>query len=239
MKRLVLGCAGIGIFGVGLVLAGVPFGGDDTGFIPPDKTVGKCEGKVGKAVAKLVGAIVKCHALRVTGKLPGDVEEEACEDTARTKFAGTKTTGCGACTNLTSLSSTVETAVDDNNGAVYCDSAGAAFSSEGDDSGFIPPDAPKGPITKCENGVGKAVSKLVAGIIKCHATRASGKLADDAAEDACEDKLITKFNATKTKGCSACTALPALASTVESILDAGNDLVYCQSPSGAFVDGMP
>jgi hypothetical protein len=54
----------------------------------------------------------------------------------------------------------------------------------GDDTGFIPP--AKSPTAKCEAGAAKAAGKLIACIDKCHASRASGKLADDTAEDSCE-----------------------------------------------------
>ena len=193
----------------------------------------KCEGTVGKGVAKLVGAILKCHAGRATGKYADDSAEDACEGTGITKFETTKTTGCGACTNLASIAGAVEGLVDGNNNKVYCTSTGTPFG--GDDAGNIPADAPKGPITKCEDTVGKGVGKLVTGIIKCHAGRATGKYADDSAEDACEATAITKFEKTKTTTCDPCTNLPSLASFVESTTDGANGLVYCASPSGAFL----
>jgi len=221
----------------GVALSGTPFGGDDTGTIPSDSPKGpvtKCENGVGKAVAKLVGSIIKCHASRASGKFADDTAEDGCESTAKTKFMATKTAGCTACTNLTTLSSAVEGLVDSNNNKVYCTSTGTPFG--GDDTGNIPADAPKGPITKCENGVGKAVGTLVTGIVKCHGSRASGKLTTDAAEDSCEGAALTKFGATKTAGCDTCTNLGTLGSFVESTVDSSNSLVYCGSPSGAFLD---
>ena len=112
----------------------------------------------------------------------------------------------------------------------------------GDDSGFIPPNAA---VAKCEAGAAKAVGKLSACILKCHASRASGKLADDTAEDSCEKTLVgksctAKFAATiaKLSGCPSCingTSMAGVAAFAESILDASNGMVYCASPSGAFV----
>ena len=117
--------------------------------------------------------------------------------------------------------------------------AGTPFG--GDDTGFIPPAAN----AKCEAGAAKAAGKLVACIMKCHASRASGKLADDTAEDSCEKTLAgksctAKFAASiaKLSGCPSCingTTMGGLAAFAESILDASNGMVYCASPSGAFV----
>ena len=117
--------------------------------------------------------------------------------------------------------------------------AGTPFG--GDDTGFIPPAAN----AKCEAGAAKAAGKLVACIMKCHASRASGKLADDTAEDSCEKTLAgksctAKFAASiaKLSGCPSCingTSMAGVAAFAESILDASNGMVYCASPSGAFV----
>ena len=221
----------------GIVLAGTPFGSDDGGFLPPDAPKGpitKCENGVGKGVSKLAAAILKCHAGRVTGKLATEAAEEACEGAALTKFGTTKTATCDPCTSLAAIGAATEGLIDTNNDKVYCSSVGAAFT--GDDTGTIPTDAPKGPIAKCENGVAKGVAKLVGAIAKCHALRASGKLATDAAEETCEGAALTKFGTTKTVGCDTCTVLATLGAFVETTVDAANGLVYCKSPSGAFLD---
>ena len=117
----------------------------------------------------------------------------------------------------------------------------------GDDTGFVP--APKSDTAKCELKASKATGKLVACIIKCHESRASGKLADDTAEDNCEKAndgkscLAKYFKSTTTAigkgGCPACAAsnVSVIANTAESVLDGSAGLAYCASPSGAFVDG--
>ena len=128
---------------------------------------------------------------------------------------------------------------------LWAASARAQTPFGGDDTGLIPP--AKSPIAKCEAGAGKAADKLIACILKCHASRASGKLADDTAEDACEKTLAGKsctalFAAAiaKLKGCPACingTTMANLAGLTEALLDGNNSMVYCAaSPSGAFLD---
>jgi len=55
-KRLVLTAVLIGVLG-GVALAQTPWGGDDDGFIPPDKASASCENALAKAPAK---AVVAC-----------------------------------------------------------------------------------------------------------------------------------------------------------------------------------
>jgi len=116
----------------------------------------------------------------------------------------------------------------------------------GDDTGFIP--VPKSDEAKCESKASKAASKLIACILKCHDSRAAGKLADDMAENECEHGLTTGKSCTavfataiaKLKGCPSCinaTTMAMLANTAETVLDANNGTVYCaSSPSGAFLE---
>ena len=229
--------------GVSVAIAGTPFGGDDLGTIPSDAPKGpvtKCETGVAKAAGKLVGAAIKCHTSRASGKLADDTAEDTCETAAVTKFAATKTAGCAACTGgmtgLTALGNAIVANLDTNNNKVACTATGTPFG--GDDTGNIPADAPKGPVTKCEGLVGKGVSKLVGSIIKCHGSRVAGKLADDSAENTCETTAKTKFGTTKTAGCDACLgSLSALADFVEGQADGAlNAIVWCGSPSGAFLN---
>ena len=108
-----------------------PFGGDDTGFVPPAKSAtAKCESKVSKAAAKLVACIFKCHDGQASGKLEDATHEEECETTddsksCRAKFVAAvgKLTSCPTCINGTTmagLEATAEAALDSSNGMVYC-----------------------------------------------------------------------------------------------------------------------
>lgn len=77
-----------------------------------------------------------------------------------------------------------------------------SLGSENDEPGLIPPNAD---VAKCENALEKALGKALACFAKCHQARASGKLADEAAEDYCESDLNnpssckSKFNKTREK----------------------------------------
>ena len=242
----------VGLLWVGTARAQTPFGGDDTGFVPP-AAIAKCEAGAGKAVDKLIACILKCHASRASGKLADDTAEDACEKTLAGKsctalfaLAIAKLKGCPACINGTTmgnLAGLTENVLDRNNSTVYCDtSSGTPFGA--DDTGFVP--TAKSASAKCEAGAAKAEGKLIGCIDKCHASRASGKLADDTAEDSCEKTLAGKsctalFAASiaKLSGCPACingTTMANLANLTETLIDGNNSTVYCSaSPSGAFV----
>ena len=120
--------------------SGIPFGGDDTRFIPAVKSdTAKCETSVGKAVSKAIACIIKCHARRASGKLADDAAEDACEKnsagkscleklTASVTKAQSKDTSAGcSCINGTSLASTIESTLDGSNGLTYCASPSGAF----------------------------------------------------------------------------------------------------------------
>ena len=235
--------------------ANPPFGGDDTGFVPPAKSAtAKCEAKASKAAAKLVACITKCHDSRASGKLADDTAEDACEKglstgkscSANFATAIAKLKGCPTCINATSMATlavTAEALLDANNGTVYCDGApNPPFG--GDDTGFVPP--AKSATAKCEGKASKAAAKLVACIFKCHDSRGAGKLEDATHEEECETtddskscraKFIEAIG--KLKECPACinaTSMAGLEATAEAALDASNGMVYCASPSGAFVE---
>ena len=109
----------------------------------------------------------------------------------------------------------------------------------GDDGGFVTSN--KG-FAKCENSVAKSLGKAAACILGCHKKRAKGSLADDSAEDNCENNLPAaadckgKYNAVTgnssniNASCPPCldsTTRANLFDTVESLIDGNNDKIYC------------
>jgi parallel beta-helix repeat protein len=99
-----------------------PFGGDDTGLLPPaGSALLKCENGIAKAISKLMAAFTKCHIARASGKTTDNTGEDACKQAAITKFVTTKTIGCGACANLTAIATSIGAVVDSNNGLAYCE----------------------------------------------------------------------------------------------------------------------
>ncbi len=99
--------------------------GDDGGYAPADKATGKCENGASKAIAKLVGALAKCHAKLADAKLASAAfDEEGCETAAVGKFdaARLKLTGCPACLApvLPGLGAATADERDAENGRIYC-----------------------------------------------------------------------------------------------------------------------
>jgi hypothetical protein len=126
------------LLGVGVAVAGTPFGGDDAGFIPPDKATEVCESAVGKIAGKYVTCVIKCHKARAKGKLVDDTQEDACERLngghgCEDKFnkvlnkLATKCPGSCAVANGPGLKALAESVLDGANGNVYCKSPSGAF----------------------------------------------------------------------------------------------------------------
>jgi hypothetical protein len=124
----------------GVYCAGTtPLGDDDAGLVPPDATTLKCEGMVGKELAKLQLCLAKCHAKYAKAVLSGlRFDEEACESTEPMKSCRAKFNAhrarlaaiCPPCLDITAqdgLADQVETTVDGTNDTFYCASPAGAF----------------------------------------------------------------------------------------------------------------
>lgn len=233
---------------VGSALAGTPFGGDDTGFVPPDKSAYRCGATVTKALAKLQLAITSCHRKTANAGLRGTpTDDQPCENAAKAKFDATidkllATTPCAPCFTAATagLSDAVETELDAGNGAIYC----AGFQPfGGDNTGYQPLNSL---YYKCQATAARNVGKLVKCVTGCHNRMAiyalNGRPFD---EDACEAACLAKYNQVRDSilpFCPPCLQLAEqdqLAADTEADLDQDLGNYYCASPSGAFVDALP
>jgi hypothetical protein len=161
----------IPVLSVGSAFAGTPFGGDHTGFVPPDAATYTCESKASLANAKLRYAIGKCHTDLAAQRFKGsNANDDGCETAAKAKFDATinKLEACPACltANVAGMADDVETELDGNLDDFYCEGS-TPFG--GDDAGFVPSDAA---ILKCESAVLKNVQKYLACLQKCHRKKA-------------------------------------------------------------------
>jgi hypothetical protein len=111
--------------------SGTPFGGDDSGFIPPPKSaIANCEIKVGGGVSKLALCYLNCAALRASGTLTDEAAEEACESTCTSTFTGLVAglTGCPSCIDSGAIANMTESLLDGTYvPAIYCASPSGAF----------------------------------------------------------------------------------------------------------------
>jgi len=258
MRRVLMGLMMVALGFSTARAACTPFGSDDSGCVPPDKATGSCEEKIaGNVATKLVLGIAKCHAKQVAdafkavAKLTTSTfDEEACEDTAVSKFTSVSSTANCSCVNTATIAALARGMLDSNNSLVYCDPAGPSIASvdvgdtSGDDTGNVPSSKQ---VLGCEAKLGKCVTLLVKGYAKCHQMAAkaalNGKTFDD---DVCETsdpkgpaQAYTKCVGSLT-GCQGCEVAnePTIAADVDAALDGSNGLVFCESPSGAFLDGI-
>ena len=229
-------------------LAGAPFGGDDLGFVPPDKPTLACERAVATNVAKLIHAVTICHVKSADAGIKNKTfDETACESAGRAKYdhGNSKLTGCPACLDPGMVADGEVGRLDGIAAAlVYCDATSGKPLADGDDSGFVPANRTAG---KCQNLVTRRIASLATRLIKCHNTFATAALKsgtlDQASEDACESAALAKYTAYvgALRNCPACLT-PVLATlgagAVASLNVNGGD-VYCGSPSGAFLDVFP
>jgi hypothetical protein len=221
-----------------------PFGADDGGLLTCNKTQSKCEQKASGAVSKLAAGILKCQSKQASAGFKATVfDEDACEAAAITKFKSISptATACG-CIDLNGIATLAETVIDSANNQVYCDPAGTPFG--GDDEGNIPSTKA---ILAFENGIGKCVPKLVAGYVKCHQGAAKAFVGNKTFdEENCESNLgnpksaVSAFNACTAKVAlkgpgAGCEDLAGIKALTDAQLDGANNLVYCSSPSAAFV----
>ena len=233
---------------VGSAAAGTPFGGDDTGFVPPDKTAFTCGSHVTKALAKLQIAMTSCHRKTANAGLRGTpIDDEPCEDTAKAKLDATiakllATTTCPPClvAATAGLADAVEAELDAGNGAFYC----AGFQPfGGDNTGYEPISSL---YYKCSSTAARNVGKLVKCLTGCHNRMAiyalNGRPFD---EGACADLCLVKYNQVRDSilplcpGCLQLAEHDQLAADTGTALDQDLGNYYCASSSGAFIDAMP
>ena len=213
-----------------------PFGGDDgTANVPSDPGALRYEGKVGNLLAKFQKCVLKCHVSRAALKFPDDVNgdtlEDGCENICAQKY-DTKASALGtppdgaSCVNTQSIRQLWVGILDAQSSQVFCE--GTTPVAPGDDTLKIPSSAA---ILVCEKKLASIVAKLLKCQAKCHLSRAKGKLADDTAEEGCENDLCVtaKYNAATAKlvGCPGCLDFATLASNTLANGDNNAGFVYC------------
>ena len=90
-RRLAIAALVAWALAAGTARAQTAFGGDDTGFIPPDDPNLGYETKVAKHLARYQKCQLKCHEKRAKGKLPDSTIEEDCEAGCTTKYNAANT----------------------------------------------------------------------------------------------------------------------------------------------------
>lgn len=195
---------------------GEPFGGDDSGCVPPTNAALKCSVRVGQTLQSLTNAGFKCHSRFAKSRFKEilsagqpTADDEACEAAAGVRFDSTMAalTLADSCAGSAALvaAATEKTALlgdpddplafDTLAGRIYCDrSSGALLSPAGDDTGYVP--ATKEHL-RCTDKLGKQLAKLAASVRKCHAKAAQSdydRKDPTFDEDGCEAAALAKFD---------------------------------------------
>lgn len=178
---------------------------DDTGCVSNTSGHLKCSRALGRALAKAVSSVNKCHAKQASMRFKGASEtgagesEENCEEnpgnSARGKLDATvaKLAGTGLCDPAQLAGAAAAEAeifdpgpssLDQLNAVVFCDPASGILIGD-DDAGFVPNDAGG---LKCALTVGKMWNRLNAAVAKCHDKMNSSFFkARDFDEELCEE----------------------------------------------------
>jgi hypothetical protein len=223
--------------------AGQRLGSDDPGFVPPTRNVAQSERMVAKALAKDAACLDRCtfNALRASFFRGAPFIDEPCEDgcaaelvkTANALFARNICPPCITRFPPALVAALNEQATDAAGARIAC---AGTIPLGGDDPGFVAPDRATG---RCELGVGRSVSTLDQAIMACHiraADRAFRKRRFD--EERCEDQAERSYDTAirRLTGCPPCIDPTQLKTQIRANADAATALIYCASPSGAFLD---
>jgi hypothetical protein len=225
----------------------------------------KIGGLVAKTVAAVIKCHGKqaSAAFKTANGKPTSFDEETCENTAINGPKGfvasaaaaqaKDATGACSCVGVSTIAGLIGGILDSQNSLVFCDGS-TAIDPSGDDTGTFNPADSTG--FKAMVKAGTCVSKLVATWEKCHATFAKNVLKNKLdptdpgnTDEICEGDgdssnpkgAVEAFQACMAKlaakGLPACVTsnIPAILATTQTQLDGANGLVYCASPSGAFV----
>jgi hypothetical protein len=245
-RKIGLGTALAVLFGAAVALAGTPFGGDDTGFVPPTLDVLLCENRFNSITTNELQCLIRCHltAATVTFNTGKPFDDEECETSCSAQeiralsdlYAQNICPPCITQVDPAALAASSEQGIDAQTGGVAC--AGTTPYG-GDDSGFV---APSRAVASCEIGVGRNISRLYEALTLCSIKQANAAfrgLTFD--EEGCDDAAEKDYDAANGRltGCPSCLGAAtqkAFGAAVRSGFDSGNGDIYCASPGGAFLD---
>lgn len=205
--------------------AGVPFGGDDTGFVPPGKTTAKCENAVASKVAKLLAKTNNCVRKGAKAAFKAKAfDQDACVAAARAAFdKAVAKLSCPPCLDKAGTATIASDRVGEVAPMIFC----AGSTTFGGGTTLVPPDKAT---AKCADGAAAAFAKLATGIVACHVKLAKKLFAKKPFdEEACEDKVRQKYDKAqaKRKDCPVCLDATAIRDDVHEHLDQRNGEVYC------------
>jgi hypothetical protein len=221
--------------------AGAPFG---SGFVPPSRSVARCENTVVELLARNAACLDRCtfeaaEAAVFRGK---PFDDERCEAKCGAALVRPATAlyGRGICPGCISavapgpVAMVNEQASNLGTGLVAC---AGTIPLGGDDAGFLPPDEATG---RCELAVGRAISRFDQHLLACLLRAARRAFRHKPFDEAgCQAAAEQRYDdAARLTGCPPCLDANTriLRDQIRANAETARRLVYCASPSGAFLD---
>src|SRR6266404_250670 len=154
-------------------VAGGPFGGDDSGYVPPNRSVAKCEQQVARSLASFDRCALTCNVRAAKAAFKGrPIDLPACTQTGARSCRGrydrasarmAQTGRCPAC-----LSSPAQSLLADRAAARVEQSAGAIHCRAAPDAAAL----------RCEDAVARNLARTIVCIASCDVAAASAGLKD-------------------------------------------------------------
>src|SRR5213593_668815 len=203
-------------------VAGGPFGGDDSGYVPPNRSVAKCEQQVARSLASFDRCALTCNVRAAKAAFKGrPIDLPACTQTGARSCRGrydrasarmAQTGRCPAC-----LSPAAQ--------GLLADGAAARFK----------PDAAA---LRCEDAVARNLARTIVCSANCHVAAASAGLKDRPFdEEGCERSCRRSYDEASARlapHCPPCLGAAEqadLADQAEAAADEENGDIFCAGGS--------
>src|SRR5213593_3569737 len=214
-------------------VAGGPFGGDDSGFVPPDRSVAKCEQQVARSLVSFDRCTLICNVQAAKAAFKGrPVRLQACTQTGARSCRGrydrasarmAQTGRCPAC-----LSPAAQGLLADGAAARFKQAAAAIHCRATPDAAAL----------RCEDAVARNLARTIACSANCHVAAASAGLkARPFDEEGCERSCRRSYDEASARlapRCPPCLGRgeqAALADEVQAAAHEENGDVFCAGGS--------
>src|SRR5213593_2635695 len=214
-------------------VAGGPFGGDDSGYVPPNRSVAKCEQQVARSLASFDRCALTCNDRAAKAAFKGrPIDLPACTQTGARSCRGrydrasarmAQTGRCPAC-----LSPAAQGLLADGAAARFKQAAAAIHCRATPDAAAL----------RCEDAVARNLARTIVCIANCHMAAASAGLKDRPFdEESCERSCRRSYDEASARlapHCPPCLGAAQqsnLAEHAEAAADEENGDIFCAGGS--------
>src|SRR6059036_2106113 len=214
-------------------VAGGPFGGDDSGYLPPNRSVAKCEAQVARSLASFDRCALTCNVRAAKAAYKGrPIHVPACTQAGarscrgRYERASARTARSGRCPACLSppaqglLADSAAARLEQTAGAIHCRAA---------------PDAAA---LRCEDAVARNLARTIVCSANCHVAAASAGLSGRPFdEEGCERSCRRSYDdasarlAPRCPPCLGGAEQADLADEVQAAADEENGDIFCAGGS--------